>query len=41
VILETGERAAIAALDDLGSSCFAADMASMHHEMLEPRIFRS
>jgi urease accessory protein len=33
--------AAIATLDDLGSIPYAADIAQMHHETLEPRIFRS
>jgi len=41
VILDTARRAAEASLDDLGSACFAADMASLHHETLEPRLFRS
>ncbi len=41
VIIETVRRATTATLDDLGSSCFAADMASLHHETLEPRLFRS
>ncbi|MHB1103578.1 MAG: urease accessory protein UreF [Devosia sp.] len=33
--------AAIATLDDLGSIAYAADIAQMRHETLEPRIFRS
>lgn len=33
--------AAIATLADLGSIAYAADMAQMRHETLEPRIFRS
>jgi urease accessory protein len=41
VILDTARRAADASLDDLGSACFAVDMASLHHETLEPRLFRS
>ena len=41
VILETTRRAVKASLDDLGSACFMADMASLHHETLEPRLFRS
>jgi urease accessory protein len=32
---------AIGTLDDLGSIAYAADIAQMHHETLEPRIFRS
>jgi urease accessory protein len=41
VILDTAKHAAEASLDDLGSCCFAADMASLRHETLEPRLFRS
>lgn len=41
MILETTRRAVKASLDDLGSACFVADMASLHHETLEPRLFRS
>ena len=37
--LATG--AAIATLDDLGAIAYAADIAQMRHETLEPRIFRS
>jgi len=33
--------AATATLDDLGSIAYAADIAQMRHEVLEPRIFRS
>jgi urease accessory protein len=33
--------AAHATLDDLGSIAYAADIAQMRHETLEPRIFRS
>jgi urease accessory protein len=33
--------AATATLEDLGSIAYAADIAQMHHETLEPRIFRS
>lgn len=29
------------ALDDLSSTAFLSDIASMHHETLQPRIFRS
>ncbi|MFN0190519.1 MAG: urease accessory protein UreF [Aestuariivirga sp.] len=35
------QRAAAASLGDLGSNCIAADIASMQHETLEPRIFRT
>ncbi|MGZ9812294.1 urease accessory protein UreF [Pseudoroseicyclus sp. H15] len=30
-----------AELDDLGTAAFAADIASLRHEVLEPRMFRS
>jgi urease accessory protein len=33
--------AATAALDDLGAIAYAADIAQMRHETLQPRIFRS
>ena len=36
-----GEQALGASLDDLGGCVFRADMASMHHETLTTRIFRS
>jgi urease accessory protein len=41
LIAATAERAAVASLDDLGSTCVGADIASMQHETLEPRIFRT
>lgn len=41
VIAGTAARAAVAGLDDLGSACLAADIASLQHETLEPRIFRT
>ena len=31
----------IATLDDLGSACFRADLASMRHETQYTRLFRS
>ena len=34
-------RAASASLDDLASSAFAADLAAMAHETLQPRLFRT
>lgn len=34
-------EAAAAALDDIGAIGYAADIAQMRHETLEPRIFRS
>jgi urease accessory protein len=36
-----GEVAALLGVDDIGSSAFAIDIASMRHEVQEPRIFRS
>jgi urease accessory protein len=41
VIARTAQRAAISSLDDLGGCAFAADIASMRHETLQPRIFVS
>jgi urease accessory protein len=41
VISDAVNRAAISTLDDLGSSGFLADIASMNHETLAPRLFRS
>jgi urease accessory protein len=40
-LILTAEAAMLLRLDDLSSSTFAADIASMRHETLEPRIFRS
>lgn len=37
----TAERAAKSTLDTLTSTSFAADIASMRHETLQPRIFRT
>ena len=34
-------RAASASLQDIGSCCVAADIVSMQHETLQPRIFRT
>ena len=36
-----GTEAAGASVDDIGTATFAADIASMRHDTLEPRIFRS
>jgi urease accessory protein len=41
VVVETGKRALEAALDDLGSATFRADLASMRHETQYTRLFRS
>ncbi len=40
-IIDTADAASASTLDDLGSAAFAADIASMRHETLQPRIFRS
>ena len=40
-IAARAEEAAAATLDDIGSIGYAADIAQMRHETLEPRIFRS
>ena len=40
-ITELAEQAVTLSLDDLGSSAFRADMASMQHETMATRIFRS
>ena len=41
VIEKVAARAVTAQLDDLGSNCILADIASMKHETLEPRVFRT
>jgi urease accessory protein len=41
VIQRVAFDAAVASLDDIGGCSMAADIASMQHEMLEPRIFRT
>ena len=38
---DIGARAAESALDDLGSSCFAAELAAFTHETKETRLFRT
>lgn len=40
-IAALAEAAAAATLDDIGGIGYAADIAQMRHETLEPRIFRS
>lgn len=40
-VVETGERALAASLDDIGSATFRADIASMRHETQYTRLFRS
>jgi len=40
-MLATAEKSLNAALDDLGSATFRADLASMHHETQYTRLFRS
>lgn len=41
IILDIAQKAQKAGLDDLGSTAFIADVASMKHETLKSRIFRS
>jgi urease accessory protein len=41
VIASTASRAAGSTLDDLGTFAFMADIATMKHETLEPRLFRT
>ena len=41
VVVATAKRARDAALDDLGSATFRADLASMRHETQYTRLFRS
>jgi urease accessory protein len=41
VVVSTASRALAAALDDLGSATFRADLAGMHHETQYTRLFRS
>ena len=38
---ETAKTTAEATLDDLQSTAFLVDIAAMHHETLQPRIFRT
>lgn len=40
-IATTNKRALVAALDDIGSATFRADIASMRHERQHTRLFRS
>ena len=41
VVVATAKRALDATLDDLGSACFRADLASQRHETQYTRLFRS
>jgi urease accessory protein len=41
IVVSTGKRAIDAALDNLGSASFRADIASMRHETQYTRLFRS
>ncbi|PHR23044.1 MAG: urease accessory protein UreF [Hoeflea sp.] len=41
VVEATADRAAASTLEDLGAAAFIADIASMNHETLEPRLFLS
>lgn len=40
-VLRTAQKAAISSLDELGSCAIIADIASMKHETMQSRIFRS
>ncbi|MEP1443338.1 MAG: urease accessory protein UreF [Hyphomicrobiales bacterium] len=40
-VLQTAQRAATSSLDDLGGCAIIADIASMKHETMQSRIFRS
>jgi len=40
-VVETAMRAAKSTIDDLGGSTLSADIASMRHETMQSRIFRS
>lgn len=40
-LLEAIKIAQTQTLDDVGSACFAADLAAMHHETQETRLFRT
>lgn len=40
-ILSLAEQASTSTLEDLGSAAFASDLASMTHETLQPRLFRT
>lgn len=41
VLLHTAAQSRSAALDDIGSACFRADLAAMQHETQYSRMFRS
>ncbi len=41
IVVSTGKRALEASLDDLGSTTFRADLASLRHETQYTRLFRS
>lgn len=41
LVIETAGRACQAGRDDLGTSTLLADLAAIHHETLEPRVFIS
>jgi urease accessory protein len=41
IVADTGNRALVATLDDLGSATFRADLASIRHETQYTRLFRS
>ena len=40
-VADLAKSAAIANIDDIGGCSFIADIAALHHETLEPRIYRT
>ncbi|GBQ23662.1 urease accessory protein UreF [Acetobacter estunensis NRIC 0472] len=41
VLLEAAQDALTRTLEDVGSACFRSDLAAMHHETQETRLFRT
>ncbi|MDE3121151.1 MAG: urease accessory protein UreF, partial [Paracoccaceae bacterium] len=41
LILRLAEAAARAGIDEIGSGALASDMAALHHETMDVRIFRT
>ncbi|KPH86024.1 urease accessory protein UreF [Komagataeibacter intermedius AF2] len=41
VLAETARRAQDRTLEDVGGACFGSDLAAMHHETQETRLFRT
>ena len=40
-LIAAANKAQKQTLDDIGSACFASDLAAMHHETQETRLFRT